>query len=243
MEITVGKVIKLTGVTARLLHYYDETGLLSPSRVSDAGYRYYDEKCLERLRKIMFYRELDFSLAEIAQLLKANPLSDREILLKQRELLTIKKSRTERLIKSIDDILKGEKDMSFNEFESTQLENAKEKYKQEVKDRWGDTAAYRESEKKTASYGKGDFDRLEAEAAAIFAEFAAIKGKGAASPEANALVKKWQSFITENYYTCTDEILRGLAAMYSCDGRFSENIDKAGEGTAAFITDCINAAL
>ena len=73
--------------------------------------------------------------------------------MKQRELLTIKKSRTERLIKSIDDILKGEKDMSFNEFESTQLENAKEKYKQEVKDRWGDTAAYRESENKLVNVG------------------------------------------------------------------------------------------
>ena len=115
-------------------------------------------------------------------------------------------------------------------------------YKTEARFRWGDTAAYREHEKKTKNYTKEKWAEANDGLMAIFAEFAACKdnGSSADSAEAQALVAKLQSLITANYYTCTGEILAGLGKMYVADERFKKNIDKYGEGTAAFIADCIS---
>jgi hypothetical protein len=116
-------------------------------------------------------------------------------------------------------------------------------YENEARSRWGDTAAYREHEKKTKNYTKEKWAEANDGMMAIFAEFAACRASGASadSDEAQALVAKLQAHITENYYTCTDEILAGLGQMYVADERFKQNIDKYGEGTAAFAADAIAA--
>ena len=113
----------------------------------------------------------------------------------------------------------------------------------EARSRWGETAAYREHEQKTKNYSKEKWRDTNDGMMAIFAEFAALKNNGASadSAEAQALVAKLQAHITENYYTCTDEILIGLGKMYVADERFKKNIDKYGEGTAAFAADAIAA--
>ena len=118
-----------------------------------------------------------------------------------------------------------------------------ERYKEEARECWGNTDAYREYTEKTVHYGKEKWDGAAAELDAIFGEFAAcMKRKAAAdSPEAHSLVKKLQEHITANYYTCTDEILKGLGQMYVCDERFKKNIDRHGEGTAAFASEAIAA--
>lgn len=110
-------------------------------------------------------------------------------------------------------------------------------YETETRSRWGNTDAYREYEKKTKNYTKEKWAEANNGLMAIFAEFAACKGRGASadSAEAQALVAKLQTHITENYYTCTDEILAGLGNMYVADERFKKNIDKYGEGTAEFV--------
>ena len=117
-----------------------------------------------------------------------------------------------------------------------------DKYKTEARERWGDTNAYREHEKKTKNYTQEKWAEANDGLMAIFAEFAACKGRGASadSVEAQALVAKIQAHITENYYTCTDEILAGLGKMYVADERFKKNIDKYGVGTSAFIADAID---
>ena len=115
-------------------------------------------------------------------------------------------------------------------------------YEEEVCKRWGNTAAYREHEQKTKNYTKEKWAEANDGLMAIFAEFSACKDSGvsADSAEAQTLVAKLQAHITDNYYTCTDEILAGLGKMYVCDERFKKNIDKYGEGTAKFVADAIS---
>ncbi len=117
----------------------------------------------------------------------------------------------------------------------------KDSYSMEVFDRWGNTDEYREHEQKTKNYSKEKWAEANDGLMAIFAEFAACKDSGvsADSDEAQALVAKLQAHITENYYTCTDEILAGLGKMYVADERFKKNIDKYGDGTAEFAADAI----
>lgn len=114
-------------------------------------------------------------------------------------------------------------------------------YENEVRERWGNTDAYREHEQKTKNYTKEKWTEANDGLMAIFAEFAALKNNGVAadSAEAQALVAGLQAYITENYYTCTDEILAGLGKMYVTDERFKKNIDKYGEGTAEFAAEGI----
>ena len=114
-------------------------------------------------------------------------------------------------------------------------------YETEARERYGNTAAYREHEQKTKNYTKEKWAEANDGLIAIFAEFAACKASGvsADSAEAQALVTKLQAHITANYYTCTDEILAGLGKMYVCDERFKKNVDKYGEGTAEFASEGI----
>ena len=114
-------------------------------------------------------------------------------------------------------------------------------YETEARERWGATDAYREHEQKTKNYSKEKWAEANEGLMAIFAEFAALKNSGVAadSAEAQALVAKLQAHITENYYTCTDEILAGLGKMYVADERFKKNIDKYGDGTAEFVSEGI----
>ena len=119
---TVKEISDLTGISVRTLHYYDEIGLLKPTEKSDAGYRLYDDKALETLQQILFFREFDISLREIKAVLDNPALERNQILQVQRKMLVTKKERMERLIASIDDILKGENKMDFTIFTKTEVE-------------------------------------------------------------------------------------------------------------------------
>lgn len=235
--LTVNEVSKLTGVSVRTLHYYDETGLLKPAKVTQAGYRLYGEKELERLEEILLFRELEFSLKDIASIL-SSPQYDRiEALRQQKELLLLKKEHIEKLIifteKAIEN---GGNNMSFEAFDKQKLKE----YEEQAKARWGGTDAYREYEAKSAAYPEAVQNELAEGLMNIFREFGAIKNKAPDSNEAQALVQKLQMYITQNYYTCTRQILSGLGAMYSAGGEMTENIDRAGgAGTAEFVSKAI----
>ena len=221
------------GVSVRTLHYYDEIGLLKPSEVdAQNGYRFYDERSLERMQEILFYRELDFSLKTIAQILSSPDYDKQQALTRQRKLLLAKKERLERLIDALDSMEKGEGFMKPN----NEYEDLKNKYAEEVRQRWGSTAAYKESESRNTDFGKAA-----AMLDAVFEEFAELDRSGI-SPDDEAAkiqVEKLQRCITENFYTCTNEILAGLGQMYVADVRFKNNIDKHGEGTAEYVSQCI----
>ena len=220
------------GVSVRTLHYYDEIGLLKPSEVDvQNGYRFYDERSLERMQEILFYRELDFSLKTIAQILSSPDYDKQQALTRQRKLLLAKKERLEQLINALDGLEKGEGFMKNNEYEKL-----KNEYAEEVRQRWGSTDAYKESQQRNT-----DFNKAAVLLDEVFEEFAELDRSGI-SPDDEAAkiqVEKLQRCITDNFYTCTNEILAGLGQMYAADVRFKNNIDKHGEGTAEFVSQCI----
>ena len=236
MKMHIKEFADFTGVSVRTLHYYDEIGLLRPAAVEHStGYRYYDENSLLRMQEILFYRELDFSLKSIGEILSSPHYDKTKAMNEQKNLLLLKKERLERLIAAIDDAMKGENIMGA-------FDNSKfEKHKAEAQEKWGQTSAYKEYETKTKGYSKDKWNHLADGMQNILAEFAVCKSQGAApaSAEAQNLVKKLQAHITENYYLCTNQILAGLGQMYVADERFKNNIDQHADGTADFISEAI----
>ncbi len=236
MKMQVKEFAEFTGVSVRTLHYYDEIGLLKPAFVDKfTGYRFYDESSILRMQEILFYRELDFSLKNIAEILSSPDYNKTKALKMQKNLLLLKKERLERLISAIDRAEKGENIM--NAFDNSEFEN----YKEEVKEKWGQTDAFKEHNEKTKDYEKQKWNNLSEEMNNIFSQFSeCIKNDDKADSEkAQNLVKDLQNHITENYYHCTNEILFGLGQMYVADERFKNNIDKHGSGTAEFLNKAI----
>ena len=240
MKMHIKEFADFTGVSVRTLHYYDEIDLLKPATVDkDNGYRYYNEKSAERMFEIIFLREMDFSLKSIKDILSSPNYNKNEAFRKQKELLLLKKSRLDRLISALEKAEKGEFDMkSLN---NNEYENAKNSYEKEVKDKWGHTDAYKESQKKTAGYSQEKQNDVNEGLMAIFSEFAEAMNSdiNSDSAEAKAIAEKLKAYITENFYTCTKEILAGLGEMYVLDERFKENIDKYGKGTAEYARNVI----
>lgn len=243
MNYQIKEFAKLTGVSVRTLHYYDEIKLLEPAFVDEQnGYRFYDEKSLERMQEILFYRELDFSLKSISEILTSPNYNKQAALEKQKKLLILKKDRLEKIISAIDNAAKGEI-FDMNVFDNSDFISERNKYAAEAKEKWGKTAAYKEYEKKSSAYSKEKYNELNSAISDIFGEFAECfrSGEKAYDANAQALVKKLQDFITENHYKCTDEILAGLGKMYIADERFKTNIDSHGGGTAEFVSAAIDA--
>ncbi len=236
MKMQIKEFAEFVGVSVRTLHYYDEIGLLTPAYVDEyTGYRYYDENSLLRMQEILFYRELDFSLKSIGEILSSPNYDTNKALKEQKKLLTLKKERLERLISAIDDAMKGENVMKA--FDNSEFE----KHRAEAKEKWGNTDAYKEHTEKTKDYSKDKWNNLAKDMDDILAELAVCmkNGEEPDSTQAQNLVKALQNHITENYYLCTNEILAGLGQMYVADERFKNNIDKHADGTAEFISEAI----
>ena len=239
MRLSIGALSRMSGVSVRALHHYDQIGLLHPSEIAESGYRYYDDAAVERLWQILFYRELDVPLRDIAEIL-CSPDFDRErALLEHRALLERKRERLDRLISLVSNALKGETTMEFKPFDTSEIDALREQYAEEAKARWGNTEAYRESAMRTAKYTSEDFARIQEQSNALFCEFAALVGANPADTRVQALVQRWQTLISESYYTCTPEILECLGQMYVTDERFTKNLDQFGAGTAKLMSDAI----
>ena len=240
MKMQIKEFAKLTGVSVRTLHYYDEIGLLKPALVdAQNGYRFYDENSLLRMQEILFYRELDFELKSIRDILSSPDYDKQKALAEQRKLLELKKERLERIIDALDGATKGKVTMAA--FDNGDYETARKQYEAEAKQRWGETDAYNEHAEKTAKYTKDKWQAVNDGLMVIFTKFAECMNNDntAYTNEAQLLVKELQTYITENYYTCTNEILAGLGQMYIADERFKINIDKNGNGTAEFVREAI----
>ena len=229
--MTVNEVSRITGVSARTLHYYDEIGLLKPAAVTEAGYRLYDDESLNRLEQILLFRELEFPLKDIRKIITSPNFDKSEALRQQIELLTLKKDRLERLIELAQRLETGGGTMDFKAFDKKKIKD----YEAQAKEKWGGTEAFGEYEKKAAGYTAEKQNSLAENLMKIFAEFGEIKDGNPASSAAQALVEKLRNFITDNYYTCTKPILASLGEMYRAGGEMTENIDAAGgKGTAEF---------
>ena len=234
---TVNEVSKLTGVSIRTLQYYDKIGLLKPAEYTESGYRLYDDAVLERLQQILLFRELEFPLKDIKDIITGSGFDKRKALDQQIELLELKKEHIENLISMCRGLkLRGVRHLDFTAFDSSKLDE----YAKRAKEQWGNTPEYKEFEEKNEKRSKSEEESMMADFMKIFEEFGAMKEQAPASLEVQDQVRKLQSFITDNFYKCTNEILYGLGKMYAGGGEFTENIDAAGgEGTGEFAFQAI----
>ena len=236
--MTVHEVSKLSGVSIRTLQYYDSIGLLKPSDYTESGYRLYDDAAIERLQMILLFRELEFPLKDIQKIIDSPNFDKSKALEQQIQLLMLKKEHIENLINLARGIKKtGVKNiMDFTAFDTKQIEE----YTAQAKESWGDTDAFKEYEKKSKGRTAEDNANMAKDMMKLFTEFGGMKDFAPESETVQKQVKKLQDFISENYYTCTNEILAGLGKAYSAGGEMTENIDKAGgEGTGAFADKAI----
>ncbi len=235
--MTVHEVSKLAGVSIRTLQYYDRIGLLHPTGYTDAGYRLYDDTDLERLQHILLFRELEFPLKDIRAILDSPDFDRSRALEQQIELLKLKKEHLDNLINFALGIkLLGVKYMDFTVFDRSKLDE----YSKQAKEQWGNTPEYKEFAERSKNWSDEE-DKLLADRFMLLLKKAGeIRHTDPASLEAQDIVKRIQNFITENMYTCSDKILRGLGKMYSGGGDFTKNIDAyGGEGTGEFLDRAI----
>ena len=234
---TVKQVSKLTGVSVRTLHYYDAIGLLMPTRVTEAGYRLYDEAALERLQSILLFRSLRFSLKEIREILDNPDFNPMEALSDQIRLLQLQRDQLDKLITHAQKIQEeGMFTMDFSPYNTSEIDT----YADQAKAKWGSTNAYREFEEKTAKATPQQMGSAAEGLMDIFQEFGAAKTLSPAAQEVQALVKKLRDYITAHFYTCSNQILKGLGRLYIAGDSMTENINKAGgSGTAEFVHQAI----
>lgn len=238
---TVGEVAELTGVTVRTLHHYDELGLLSPSGRSEAGYRLYSYDDLARLREILIWRALGFSLSEIASLLD-DPGHDRLAALeRQRGLIEREIERLGALAGAVDAAIAAHRHGA--ELEVTTMFEGFDpsEYEEEARERWGHTEAYRESARRAARYGEAEWEEIRREAEEIVRELVALmrSGEPADGPDARALAERHRRHISRWFYPCSPRMHRGLAGMYLADERFAQTYEREAEGLAAYVRDAI----
>jgi len=239
--MTVQAVSRLTGVSIRTLHYYDQIGLLPATAVTEVGYRLYDEKALQRLQQILLFREIEFPLKEIRKILDSPAFDSRKALEQQIRLLELRREHINGLIDLARGMIgNGEKKMSFEAFDKKKIEM----YQEQAKAQWGTTEEYKEFEQKEAGRSSEEKKQTADDMMKLFEGFGRMKEKVPDSAEAMAQAGKLQEFITANYYHCSDEILLSLADMYAAGGEFTQNIDRAGgEGTAEFAVKAIRAMI
>lgn len=233
--MTVKQVSELTGVSIRTLRYYDEIGLLPPASHTEGGYRLYDDTALERLQQILLFRELEFPLKDIVRIVSSPDFDRKKALEQQIELLELKRKRLDELISFARRIkMIGVRAVDFSAFDTSKIDE----YTQRAKEKWGSTQAYEEFSQKKRSDEENQ--QVMEDFMQLFADFGKLKDGSPESDEAQAMVKKLQGFITENFYTCTNEILSGLGKMYEADGEFRNNINSAGgRGAAEFVSKAI----
>jgi DNA-binding transcriptional MerR regulator len=240
MAYTIKKIADLAGVTTRTLRYYDQIGLLSPAQTGDNGYRYYDQGSLLTLQQIMFFRELDVPLKDIQLILDHPDFDLLQALQDHRRTLQAKARRLETLIDTVDETIatiKGDWIMNdknyFEGFDESQ-------YEDEVKERWGDTPQYAESQRKWKSYTKEQKDALKQQGGEITIRMVGTAENTPSDPAIQQAVADYYAYLIGNFYQCDVEFLRNLSDMWVEDPRFAVNYDRIREGGAAFVRQAVH---
>ncbi len=244
MSYSVGQVAGFAGVTVRTLHHYDEIGLLSPSGRSHAGHRRYGDADLDRLQQIRFYRELGFPLDEIAVLLDDPDTDPMEHLRRRHRVLSDRIAELQQMAAAVERAMEARK-LGINltpeeKFEVFGKEDP-EQYADEVYERWGQTEAYRESQRRVSSYTKEDWLRIKAEQEDWSRRFVAVMDSGAPADGEAAmdLAEEHRQQICRHFYQCGYEIHTGLAGMYLADDRFKAYFESIKPGMAQYMHDAM----
>ncbi|MGD7044682.1 MerR family transcriptional regulator [Jeotgalibacillus proteolyticus] len=235
MTYKIKEVADLVGISVRTLHHYDEIGLLIPDQLSQTGYRLYSEENLETLQQILFFRELDFPLKEIKEMMSQPDYNRQEALELHRKLLLEKRKRLDQLLVSIDKTIlhmKGEIKMSQKEkFEG--FDFSQNPYEKEARERWGDEKVD-EAKEKTGKLTASEQQNMQNEMEELYRQIASIRHGAADGEEAQKLIHQWYLWLNKvgNYSL---EAFKGLGELYTNDERFTKNIDQFGEGLSEFL--------
>ena len=245
MNYSVGQVAGFAGVTVRTLHHYDDISLLVPSERSHVGHRRYSDADLDRLQQILFYRELGFPLEEVAALLDDPDADPRAHLRRQHELLTARIEKLRKMAAAVEHAMEA-RTMGLNLTPEEKFEvfgDDPEQYAEEVEERWGDTDEYADSQRRTASYTKEDWKRIQAEAADWGERYGALMSadEPPTGEAAITLAEEHRQHICTWFYECTYEIHRCLGEMYVSDERFKAFYDALRPGLAEHLRDAIAA--
>lgn len=225
----VKEVAKITGVSVRTLHHYDEIGLLLPDQLTEAGYRLYSDENLATLQQILFFRELGFPLKKIKQLLDHPQFERREAFTMQHEMLLEKRRKLDEMIETIEKTIQQEEGVRkmTNEERFKGFDFTTNPYEKEARKRWGDERVDEVNDKK---FGE--------EMNEIYFKLAKHLHLSPSSSEAQEAIGEWYVYLNKvgNYSL---EAFQGLGEMYVADERFTENIDQFGEGLAAFMCEAM----
>jgi DNA-binding transcriptional MerR regulator len=220
MPYTVKEVSKLSGVSVRTLHYYDEIRLLQPAYYGENGYRFYEEEQLLRLQQILFFRELDFTLAEIQKIMDSDTFNQVEALYAHKELLQQKAERLQKLMQTIEKTihhLKGEMEMQNEELYYGFDKEQQKKYEKELIERFGKQAeeGIKQSYQNIKQWKKNDFDEIKALGDEINKEMTELlrKGSDVKSKEVQEVIHKHFNMVNR-FYTPTKEVYSGLGQLY-----------------------------
>ncbi|ASB55144.1 Mercuric resistance operon regulatory protein [Bacillus velezensis] len=240
MGMKVKEVAELIGVSIQTLHHYDQIGLLTPQETTDSGYRLYSEENLEQLQQILFFKELDFSLKEIKEIINSPSFNRREALLLQKKMLIEKRNRVDKMIETIDKSIKhikGEISMTNKErFEGIHFKH--NLYEQEARKRWGDQPVDKVNIR-LKNMTDGEQKDLSDKWTAMFNTFALLINQSPKSPDVQTAIKEWFDFLNENFGEYSFDAFYGLGQLYIEDKRFTKNIDQYGEGLAKLMSDAI----
>ena len=234
---TVKQLAKLAGVSVRTLHYYDEIGLLKPSSVGGNGYRFYEVDAAVKLQQILFYRELEMSLADIKAVVSRPDFDVQTALRSHKVTLQGRIERLNRLVQTVDDTIdhlkKGNETMNVKKLFEGFSEEEQEKDALEAEQMY-DPGIVRASNRKWKAYTPTERESILTEGNAIYADLISVMSRGAASAEAQALVARWHKHM-QYFWSPNDEQLAGLADMYNDDPRFRDNFDKLHPKLAEFM--------
>lgn len=242
MVYTINQLATLAGVSVRTLHHYDAIGLLKPSHLLANGYRQYEETELLQLQQILFFRELEFSLDDIKRIIQAPTYSAIAALREQKKMLKLKQQRFDNLIKSIDKTIttmSKQQPIEAEELYDVLKDDDVKQYQAEVKERWGNTDAYKQSQQRVSKMTKRQMEKLKADGKKQMQALADAMPKGITHPDVQELIK--QSHAGVNFfYDCSLEMFRNLGKMYVEDPRFTATYDAYAPGLAQFVHEAID---
>lgn len=245
-SLTVGAVARMSGVTVRTLHHYDEIGLLRASGRSEAGYRRYADGDLDRLQRILFYRELGFGLDDIKKVMTDGDADAIGHLRRQHAMLLDRIGRLKRMVVAVETAMEA-RTMGISLTPEERLEVFgdfdPEAHAAEAEERWGGTETFRESQRRVSAYKKADWDRMKAEASAYGERLVSAMRAGAPADSVEAMdaAEAHRHHISRWFYDCTYEIHRGLGQLYVDDPRFTATYESMAPGLAAYLRDAIAA--
>jgi len=238
----------MVGVSIRMLRHYDKIGLLVPEYINqENGYRYYGEKNLALMQQVLFFKELDFSLKEIKDILNDTSFNQNDALSMQKNLLQLKKQRLSAMINFIDELLnnnpKGAQEMSNKlkqAINTDAFQKQKLEYAQEAKQKWGHTDCFKQSQRKAAQYSKKEIADINAKQTKIYQDLATLMPLGIADTKVQNKIHEARMLINDHWYGCGKQQFSALGQMYINDARFKANIDQYGEGLAEFLNQAID---